>query len=355
MNKFTAPEGKTAPKAGTAPARGTLLRALGLGALLSGFLPACSTREMVDQVLGFSSEAPVFLACRPLSAREISFQFSLPVKVKFVNLEPPLPVESLSDGADVKLVLGENPSGGEQFMADLLVEDGAGNTLNVLIPFRTRNDRLPRILINELRTEYSKPRTEFVELKTLEAGNLGALRLYIAGNTKAPLVFEFPPAELAAGEYIVLHLRTLDSDTGRADETGRDLGLSKGNEAGGKARDFWIPDSAKLLHKTDAVYLMDQDNRIIDAVMLSETPDAWWSKEEFVQTADMFYQENAWLSADGKIAGPQDAVITGKTTPTRSICRAEGVSDGNNAGDWYITVNSGATPGGPNNPKRYED
>jgi hypothetical protein len=310
---------------------------------------------MVEEILGSSSEAPVFLSYQPLSAREISFQFSLPVEVRSLNLEPPLPVESVSEGSGVKLILGENPRGGERFIADLLVEDSAGNTLNVLIPFRTKNDRAPRILINELRTEYSKPRTEFVELKTLEAGNLGALRLYIAGNTKSPLVFEFPPVEVAGDEYIVLHLRTLDSDTGAVNETGPDLTLSKGNEAGSKARDFWIPDSAKLLHKTDAVYLTDQEDRIIDAVMLSETPDSWWSKEEFVQAADMLYGQEAWLSGDGKIAGPQDAVITGKTTATRSICREESVSDGNDAGDWYITANSSATPGARNNPKRYEE
>jgi hypothetical protein len=309
---------------------------------------------MVEQILGSSSEAPVFLAYQPLSSREINFQFSLPVRVKSLNLEPSLPVESLSEGSDVKLILGENPAGGERFIADILVEDNDGNTLNVLIPFRTKNERPPRLLINELRTEYSKPRTEFVELKILEAGNLGALRLYIAGNTKNPLVFEFPPVETAADEYIVLHLRTLDSDIGAVNETGPDLALSTGNEANDQARDFWIPGSAKLLHPTDVIYLTDQDDKIIDAVMLSEAPDSWWSKEEFVQAADMLHQQEAWLSGDEKIAGPQDAVITEKTTPTRSICREESVPDGNDAGDWYITVNSGATPGGPNNPKRYE-
>jgi hypothetical protein len=351
--------GKTTARGKTMPAnplmpRPVTLRALSRGAFLLCLLSACSTGEMVEQILGSSSEAPVFLAYQPLSDREISFQFSLPVEVKSLNLDPPLPVESLSMGSDIKLILGENPRGGERFIADLLVEDSAGNTLNVLIPFRTKNERLPRLLINEIRTEYSKPKTEFVELKTLEAGNLGALRLYIAGNTKAPLVFEFPPVETSAGEYVVLHLRTLDSDTGTVNETGPNLALSKGNEAGDKARDFWIPGSAKLLHPTDVIYLMDQDDRIIDAVMLSEAPDSWWSKEEFVQAADMLYQQAAWLSGDGKIAGPPDAVITGKTTPTRSICREESVSDSNNAGDWYITANSSATPGGPNSPKRYE-
>jgi hypothetical protein len=355
----TAPGGKTTP-----PGPGVLcpgicrpliLRVLGRGVFLLWVLSACSTGELVEQILGSSSEAPAFLSYRPLSDREISFQFSLPVEVKSFNLDPPLPAESSSEGSEVKLILGETPAGGERFIADILVEDNAGNTLNVLIPFRTKNERTPRILINEIRTEYSKPKTEFVELKTLEEGNLGALRLYIAGNTKNPLIFEFPPAEAAADEYIVLHLRTLDSDTGAVNETGPNLALSKGNEAGGKARDFWIPDSTKLLHPTDVIYLMDQDDRIIDAVMLSETPDSWWSKEEFVQTADILYEQKAWLSGEGKIGGPQDAVITGKTTATRSICREESVSDGNDAGDWYITANSSATPGARNNPKRYEE
>jgi hypothetical protein len=193
-----------------------------------------------------------------------------------------------------------------------------------------------------------------VELKILEAGNLGALRLYIAGNTKNPLVFEFPPVEVAADEYLVLHLRTLDSDIGAVNETGPDLALSGGNEAHEQARDFWVPGSAKLLHPTDVVYLTDQDDNIIDAVMLSNLPESWWSKEEFVQAADMLHRQKAWLSEEGKIPGPQDAVITEKTTLTRSICREESVSDSDNAGDWYITVGSGATPGGPNNPKRFE-
>jgi hypothetical protein len=172
------------------------------------------------------------------------------------------------------------------------------------------------------------------------------------------MVFEFPPAEVAAGEYIVLHLRTLGIDLGVVNETGPDLGLSgtgDAKEAKSTARDFWLPGSTKLLHKTDAVYLLDQNDQLIDAVMLSENPDSWWAKEEFVQAADMFYRQEAWLSADQKIPGPQDAVISGKTTPTRSICREESVPDGNDAGDWYITANSSATPGGPNNPKRYEE
>jgi hypothetical protein len=308
-------------------------------------------------VLGSRSQAPVFLGCRAASTETLQFRFSRPVEVLAFNTNPSLPVESIEGGEVIQVNLSGGIPGGEPYTADILVKDREGNTLNVLVPFWSRNDRMPRLHINELRTEYSssatRPRIEFVELKALEAGNLGALRLFIVGNTKKPLVFEFPPSELAAGEYVVLHLRTLEE--GAVDETGDKLDLSKGYEAGALARDFWTPGAEKLLHKTDAVYLLDQDDAIIDAVMMSETADPWWTKDHFVQAADLFYQQGAWVSPDGEIPGPAAAVITGLSTATRSICRDETVPDSNTAADWYITVTSGASPGTLNNTKRYEE
>jgi hypothetical protein len=313
--------------------------------------------EETAGILGSRSQAPVFLGCRAAGTETLQFRFSRPVEVLAFNASPALPVESIEGGEVIQVNLSDSIPGGEAYTADILVKDGEGNTLNVLVPFRSRNDRMPRLHINELRTEYSssstKLRIEFVELKAVEAGNLGALRLYIAGNTKKSMVFEFPPAELAAGEYVVLHLRTLEE--GAVDETGDKLDLSKGGEAGALSRDFWIPGAEKLLHKTDAVYLLDQDDSIIDAVMMSENADPWWTKDHFVQAADLLYRQGAWISPDGEIPGPGAAVITGLSTATRSICRNEAVPDSNTAADWYITVTSGASPGALNNPKRFDE
>jgi hypothetical protein len=311
--------------------------------------------EEAVEFMGNPLQAPVFLGCKAESPRTIQFQFSRPVEVLSFNADPPLPVESIDGGELVRVNLSGGLPGGEPYTADILVKDERGNTLNVLIPFRSRNERMPRLLINELRTEYSssQPRIEFVELKVTEAGNLGALRLFIAGNPKKPLVFEFPPAEAARGDYIVVHLRTLEQ--GAENETGDNLGLSGGYDANPGARDFWIPGAEKLLRKTDAVYLLDQDDKIIDAVMMSETGDPWWTKDHFVQAADLFYQQGAWVSGEGEISGPASAVITGSATATRSICRDETVPDSNSAADWYVTVTSGATPGAENNKRRYDE
>jgi hypothetical protein len=283
----------------------------------------------------------------------MSFQFSLPVRVLSLNLSPALEVSAVEEGALVTVHFAETRTGGERLTVDLLVEDSQGNTLNVLVPLRTRNNRIPSLLFTELRTEYSKPKAEFVEFKTQQAGNLGALRLFIAGNYKQPLVYEFAPVEVGAGEYILIHLRTIEE--GAADETGSDLSASGGVDAVSGARDFWIPGSEKLLHKTDALYFLDQDDRVIDAVMMSENPDPWWDKEYLAAAADFLYQQGAWSSPEGKVPGPAAAVITSniKTAMTRSISRDESTEDSNGAADWYITATGGASPGQPNKPGRF--
>jgi hypothetical protein len=316
------------------------------------FFTVCSTEEAIEQVLGSgSSQPPVFLACKAVSAGEVAFQFSLPVKVVSVSFDPSIRVASVEDGSVITVSLADIPGAGEKVTADLLVEDQRGNTLNVLVPFRTRNDRLPPLLITELRTEYSKPKAEFVEFKTLAAGNLGALRLFITGNTKSPLVFDFPPVEVAAGEYILIHLRT--TEEGTADEAGSDLNLSGGTDSVQGARDFWVPGSVKLLRKTDTVYFLDQDDRVIDAVMMSENPDPWWAKEHFAAAAEMLKEKGAWAAPDSGVPGPQDAVITAaiNTAMTKSISRNEAAADTNTAADWFITAKDGISPGRKNSVK----
>jgi hypothetical protein len=318
---------------------------------------SCSTGEAAAQIVGLSSELPVFLGCRAVSERDIEFLFSLPVQVVSLEFSPALEAESLEGGSTVKVRLVQGPGPGEPVSVELVAQDAASNTITVLVPFRGRNTRLPGLLITELRTEYSNPagtanpRSEFIEIKALSAGNLGAVRVYIAGNTKKPLVYEFAPVELKAGEYVVLHLRSIGGEACR-DEYGSDLDLSGGAEALGGVRDFWIPGSAKLLHKTDAVYLLDQDGAALDAVMLAEETEDWWSKEHFEEAANMLCGHEAWSAPGGAVCGPAEAVNTAaiKTSATKSVSRDEARGDSNTAADWYITAQGGASPGKPNKP-----
>jgi hypothetical protein len=302
-------------------------------------------------------EAPVFIACKTVSEQELNFQFSLPVQVSSLRFDPVLEVESVTGGEYVTVILARPPAGGKRIMADMVVEDEGGNTLNVLVPFRTRNNNIPPLRITEVRTEYSKPKAEFVELRTLKAGNVGAMRLFIASSGMETPVFEFPPAEVGADEYLVVHLRTLDPES--VNETGGDLGASPysgDNEAFPEARDFWVPGTAKRIKKTDIILCVDQDDRIIDALLLSETPDPWWKAEALARAAELAGKQGAWTSPDaaaGQLPGPESAVGSRYTTATRSISRDEAAPDSNSAAGWYITAASNATPGRPNSVKKY--
>jgi hypothetical protein len=322
--------------------------------LLAAF--SCSTEGALQQILGSSAEPPVFLECRPVSSTEMVFKFSQAVNVKSIYFDPPLVVDSVEGGDEVTVVFAKKLEEGKKVTADIVVEDSGLNTLNVIVPFRTRNDRMPKLLFNELRTEYSNPKVEFVEFISQGAGNLGGMRLFIAGHSLTTPVYEFSPAEVKTGEYIVLHLRTVEADC--LDETGADLALSGGKDAQDDARDLWVPGAKKLLHKTDALWLMDQDNKIIDAILLSESTDAKWSSDKVAEAAELLGRQKAWLPSRGDAVewspGPSDAVITAGTTNTRTICRDnETFTARSSAGTWYITATSSATPGKKNNPKRY--
>ena len=320
-------------------------------------LSCCSSEAAIQGILSGTATAPVFLECRAISATEIVFRFSEPVRMRSLYLDPVADVLAYEEGEEITITLSEPLKEGARIIADILVEDENRNTLNVLAPFRARNDRVPKLVINELRTEYSRPRVEFVEFIAQSAGNLGALRLFLAGHSVTQPVYEFPPVEVQSGEYIVLHLRTIEN--GCVDETGDNLALSGGTDAFPDARDFWVPGATKLFRKTDVVYLMDQDDRIIDAVLLSENSGTVWGKADLAFAAELLASQAAWfprggetLEAGSYVLTPADAIISARTTATRTISRDETLAGGGRAENWYITATSNATPGKPNSTKR---
>jgi hypothetical protein len=328
-----------------------------LGACI--LLGSCSTPDApgAAPTKGGSSSALLFLNCRAVSQDEVEFVFSRPVTITNFDFEPTLSVDSVENGSTVKFKLGEKPKAGTLINANLLAVDEKKNTLNVLVSFRAKNDRMPELVINEVCTETATAaagkKEEFIEFKTKSAGNLGAMRVVINGNSAAAkeTIYEFSPVEVKKGEYITLHLRTYDESS--KDEYTDNLDESVGVLASPTGRDFWMPGDTKLLHKTAAIYVLDQDDNVLDAVMLSENPDDWWTKDYFAVTAEFLFNKGAWQSEDESVCGPQDAVSSKGTTATRTICRDENVENTKTSADWYITDTSCATPGKPNNPKRY--
>ena len=301
-------------------------------------ISACSTEGSLQRILGGSASSVLFFGCKTPAEGEVDFFFSRDVKVKSIYFDPPMEAEILSEGEKVSIRYDSALPGGSLVSTDILVEDKNRNTLNVLVSFRTRNNRMPELVINEIRTAYSNPRVEFIEIKALSAGNLGAMRLYAIYQKDEP-IFEFPPVEVKKGEYIVVHTRSIES--GIKDELGTNLAESKGTDALATARDFWIPGSLKL-HSSNVIYLLDQDDMILDGVQLVSSDYKW--KDSLVAAAGEMEKQGKWSG---------DAVNSDGNTATRTINRVEGRNNSHSGADWYVTVTSGATPGKANNPNRY--
>jgi hypothetical protein len=316
-----------------------------LGAFAVLLLAGCSTETALNKLLGVSAAAPVFYGCHSAENGRVEFRFSVPVTIKSVYFDPPVELESRSEGETVSIAIAGSLPPGTLINMDMLVEDKQGNTLNVLVPFRTRNNRMPPLLINELRLTASNPKTEFVELRAMGAGNLGALRLFAANKMGTVPLFEFPPAEVQAGEYIVVHTRDYPEESGHVNETGN-TGDSKGTDALRGARDFWVPGTAKLLYDTDAIYLCDQDGCVIDAVVLAGNGKK--QNEDVTSAVGFLAGEGAWNSAETSGA----AVSTGHTA-TRTVNRVRTGTDTNSAADWFVGATSTASPGAVNTTTRY--
>jgi len=313
-------------------------------------LGSCSTGDgpAVSRMLGGSSGALAFNNCKAVSENEIEFVFSRAVTVKSVNFSPELPIASVENGSTVRITLEKNAVPGMPVTADLIAVDEKKNSINVLVSFRTRNNRMPLLQINELFTEYDNPKAEYIELKMKSDGNQGAMRVVIIGNsnTSKQTVYEFAPVEVKKDDYVVIHLRTLEESC--KNEYSGNKAESGGTNSSPSAWDFWIPGTTKLMQKAaTAVYVLDQDDKVLDAVMISEKDDSFWAKDYFTETANFLFEQGAWKSADGSICVPKDAVNTAaiNTAKTRSICRNENAVDTNTATEWYVTASSGLSPG----------
>jgi hypothetical protein len=326
--------------------------------VLAVLIASCNLEPPEPLVTRKSSSPPEFIFGKCISPTEAVIKFNVPVTVRSLFFEPDINVIDLEEGEEVKFTFDTELPLGARIVADIVVENADGDTLESILPFYTYNNRVPGLLINEIRTEYTKPKAEFIEFKVLSSGNLGAIRVFAAGMSNEKPIYEFKPIEVVEGEYFILHTRSPD-EIDCIDEEGSDKGLSTTETANTKAelpltvRDLWIAGSVKNLHKNDVIYIMNQDDDIIDAVAMYDSSDItkWPNDVKFIGAMELLIAKGAWDVPEGK-SYIETAFDSKSTTNTKPICRDETVSDTNTMADWYIpTASSTQTPGFANKPR----
>ncbi|MCX7655938.1 MAG: hypothetical protein N2Z76_05395 [Treponemataceae bacterium] len=316
------------------------------------FGTACTApRQSPLDFISSEVRPPVFLGAKSLDTQTFELQFSTDVELENLSFDLPTSGIEVQHGTTCRIVSETAFPRGARITISGRARDTQNNTLDFIVPLRVRNDRIPQLVITEVRTEYSKPKVEFIELYIRSSGNLGGLRIISSSCFLDSPLYEFEPTEVRQGEYVVLHLRSIEDTL--QDERGDNLALSGGTEAHPQSRDFWLPGNTKKIRKTDGIALIDQDNHIIDALLISETSEGPWQKNEMIHLCSFLAAQQAWVGNSATLF-PADAVLSSYTTATRTICRDETREDSHSAADWYITATSGASPGEPNKTTRYE-
>lgn len=242
------------------------------------------------------------------------------------------------------------------------VEDTNGNTLTFCLPFTGFNSDVPRLIITEIHPMYASGtsggakvyKCEFIELFALTGGNLAGLELSSAydGDEKT---FTLPAVKVAAGDVIIVHLRT--KGDGCISETGDDLTLSTAKYSSGTARDLWSAnEDARLNDSADVIMLKNTaDGIILDAVVYAASTDVSWKTDAIKEAAQQACDAGIWTGG----VLPSSAVISDGLTASKTIIRSNAsalygeMKNGtltaapvpSLASDWSVSATSKETPG----------
>ncbi len=315
-------------------------------------LASCALERETVSAWGASAETPKLISLFPVGPAELAGEFSAPVSVRDVRClpesgsEPPSPV-TVSDSAparSIRFALAAPLVAGARAILSGTVEDGRGNSLSFAVPFLGYNARIPRLLINEIRTGYDKPKVEYIELVSLDSGNLAGVEIHNAMNEAVPR-YVFPAAEVKPGDFVVLHLRSVEE--GLVDETGA-VDASGGADARPTARDFWDAQTRAPLKSTNVITVRARaGGDILDALLVAEPGLAEWPNERLSRAAAEAAERGAW-GPTSLVSDAANAAHPETMTPTRTLGRTPSSGDTNAASDWRVCKTGGSSPGAPN-------
>jgi len=191
----------------------------------------------------------------------------------------------------------------------------------------------------------------------LADGNLGGVVFYVGSPESCDARLVFPPLEVKAGSFVVVHLKP-SGDPSEVDET-TDPAASGGRDASSTAWDFWLRDGSGLPGNNGCVSICERPGGPCrDAVLWSnrtaESDEQYggFGSEVMRARAEELSRCGAWVGAGGKIS-PEDAVNPEGSTGTRSICRSSASVDTNSASDWHIVPTRKASFGSENSDEVY--
>ncbi len=323
-------------------------------ALLVSCGPLPDSRTAVVDLL-----PPRLEAVQSLGPGEVSVSFDEDAALdrEKTRISPALEVREVSGPGRSVLLRGAEQEPGVRYFLESEARDAHGNTSSFVAEFYGYNDRVPRLLINELTPRGSGNHPDIVELKILTAGNMGGVVLYLGSPASYDARLVFPPFEAPAGSFLVVHLKPT-GDPGEKDET-TDPAASTGFDATGTAFDFWMRDGKGLGGNNGAVSVFERPGgACLDGILYSnrtaESDELYggFGSAEMRARAEDLAGCAAWTPAGVRVT-PEDCVNPEGSTGTRSVCRSAASDDSNRAQDWHIVPTRRSTIGAANSDEVY--
>lgn len=327
-------------------------------------------------VLGEGLAAPELKSFETVSDREILMNFSEDVTLSECAVRTQggesLAASTSCEGGEARISLAEATELGESYVLEGVAEDAAGSSLTFSVGFKGKNANPARLIMTEVRNAYGVRsirkqkvhRSEFVELYVLKSGNLAGFEIYSAadGDKKK---YEFPAIDVEAGEYVVVHMRTVDKEgidgEGMISETGDNLSLSTHEDSRDGVRDLWSANTESVFAPSDIVVLREtESHKVHDAILFAKSDLEAWSVKAAALGRDV-EKSGVWQGG----VTPQNAISSDLVTTsaaTRSYARQglsksalrkyrEGEAIPNGREHWLVA--RGASPGDANSSEPY--
>ena len=305
---------------------------------------SCTLTPEGISILSGNYESPKFLELKVNSENSLQLLFSTSINLENLKIYPlgenqELQVESQNLGEGIwKIDASSNFDCRKIYLIEGYVLDQRGNSLYFKDSFMGFNGRVPKVVINEIRTEYSKPKVEFIELKVLSEGNLGGMELVVASDGEENN-YVFPAVEVNSDDLVVLHFRKIED--GCIDEIENDKELSTATESTSSI-DLWIENSSARIAKSDVILLKNKrQGEVVDSVLYMESSASSWKTPFLSECAELALSSETWIG---------NPVNSDGVTATRTLSR---VNLNKDASAWIVTATSKASPGKENSSQAY--
>ncbi len=305
---------------------------------------SCTLTPEGISILSGNYESPKFLELKVNSENSLQLLFSTSINLENLKIYPldesqEIQVESKDLGEGLWQINSVTDFDCRKtYLIEGYVLDERGNSLYFKDSFTGFNGRVPKVVINEIRTEYSKPKVEFIELKVLSDGNLGGMEL-ITASDGSENSYVIPSVEVKSGDYVVIHYRNIEE--GCIDELENDKELSTATESS-SARDLWIENSSARIAKSDVIILKERiQGNIADGIIFTESSFSAWKTDYMAECAEVLISSEVWSG---------ESVISDGLTTTRTLSRQNLNKD---KSAWIVVGTSQATPGKENSSLVY--